>query len=78
MRDPIEEAYNQGYRAGQDDFEAYCDQDHCDDYSCHCAYPENSDVEDLVKDYLRQIRMGYTLDVTLQDVLEEMERTIRD
>lgn len=70
MTDALEEAYNQGYRDGQNDYDDYCDRDHCDDYLCH------SDVEDLVKDYLRQIRMGYTLDVTLQDVLEEMERTI--
>lgn len=35
------------------------------------------DLDEIIDGYLRQIRMGYTLDVTLQDVLEEMERTIR-
>lgn len=36
----------------------------------------NHDIEEIVASYLHKIRMGYTLDVTLQDVLEEMERTI--
>jgi len=86
MADPyalIEEAQallSEAYRAVDDalaDAEPDCDRAHCDDYSCECAEPENSDIEEICTDYLQKLRMGYTLDVTLQDVLEEMERTIR-
>lgn len=37
---------------------------------------ENQAVS-VALDYLRQIRMGYTLDVTLRDVLEEIERSVQ-
>lgn len=54
--------YDQGYEDGQG---GHCERDH---------YPA---VWEIAQDYLRQIRMGYTLDVTLRDVLEEIERMLR-
>lgn len=35
------------------------------------------DAAGIAAKYLRQIRMGYTLEVTLQEVLEEIERSER-
>jgi len=60
--------------------DAYCDRDHCDDIWCSCPQPNVRAEEawDIAREYLRQIRMGYTLDITLQEVLEEMERTVRE
>lgn len=63
----------------EDDLEdAYCDRQHCDDWDCSCdeTSTTDSDIQEIVRDYLRKIRMGYTLDVTLRDVLEEMERSM--
>ena len=52
--------------------EEECELQHCEDNGC-----TNGSAREIAADYLRQIRMGYTLDVTLQDVLEEIERRER-
>lgn len=52
--------------------EEECELQHCDDNGCG-----NGAAKDIALKYLRQIRMGYTLDVTLQEVLEEIERSER-
>lgn len=75
--DRAHSAINDAYRAADDlgdpdDFD--CDRTHCDDYDCECPTPTNSDAWDIARDYLRQIRMGYTLDVSIQEILEEIER----
>lgn len=58
-----------------------CDREHCDDdWSCTCPQPnvQAEEVWEIGREYLRMLRSGYTLDVTPRDVLEEMERTVRE
>lgn len=52
--------------------EEECELEHCEDNGC-----ANGSARDVAAKYLRQIRMGYTLNVTLQEVLEEIERSER-
>jgi hypothetical protein len=51
--------------------EEECELQHCEDNGCG-----NGAAKDIAADYLRQIRMGYKVEVTLQEVLEEIERSL--
>lgn len=70
----IDEAYDDGFN---DD--GYCDRDHCDDGDCSpWGEAQTTDsVEAVVDYYLWQIRMGYTIEVSLEDVLLELKEELK-
>lgn len=77
LRASLEDAIRQVDRAEDDlsELEDHdCEREHLDDWDGLNAYTR---VDSQIEDWTRRLRMGYDLDMTKLEMLDELERMLR-